>query len=100
MSSDREGVYSGKKRGMAVLWRRLYKNAAFAYNPDNCHRLETMMEHIMAKDDMKEVIETALTARYGQDGSKATWQWIKEQNPSVDPSLYKKLRWFNRNSLS
>lgn len=66
---------------------------------DNENVLSTMYQTItemaqvptMAKNDIKDIIETALTARYGEDGSKATWQWIKEQNPSVDPGLYTKL---------
>lgn len=44
------------------------------------------------KDDLKEVVTAAISGRYGPNGSQATWQWIKEQNLSVDPSLYTKIQ--------
>lgn len=43
-------------------------------------------------DQLKQVVTAALDARYGDDGSKAMWQWIQEQNPTVDPGLYQKLQ--------
>ncbi len=46
----------------------------------------------MMKDDLKEVVTAALSGRYGADGSKATFQWLKEQNPTVDAQLYRKIQ--------
>lgn len=46
----------------------------------------------MYADDVTKVVTAAVQGRYGQDGSKATWQWIKEQNPNVDPSMYKQIQ--------
>lgn len=46
----------------------------------------------MMKDDLKEVIKEALTSRYGSEGSKATFQWLKEQNPNIDAQLYRKIQ--------
>jgi len=46
----------------------------------------------MMKNDLKEVIREAIGGRYGSDGSKATWQWIKEHNPTVDPDLYRNIQ--------
>lgn len=46
----------------------------------------------MSKDDKKEIIDAAMGGRYGKDGMKATWAWIKEQNPDVDNALYQKLQ--------
>lgn len=46
----------------------------------------------MARDDLKETIQAAIQGRYGKDGSKAVFQFIKEQNPSVDPGLYRTLQ--------
>lgn len=46
----------------------------------------------MMKDDVKEIVTAALSGRYGADGSKAVFQFIKEQNPTVDPQLYRKIQ--------
>ena len=46
-SSDREAVYSGKHRGLQKLWRLFFKNPSFVFNPDRCHRFESMMDEIM-----------------------------------------------------
>ncbi|MNG47061.1 hypothetical protein D3C79_49280 [compost metagenome] len=40
-------------------------------------------------DGLKEVITAAVTGRYGDKGSQATMQWIQEQNPNVDSSMFK-----------
>lgn len=42
----------------------------------------------MYKDDLQDVIQATFQGRYGQDGSKAMFQWIKEQNIQFDSSLY------------
>jgi hypothetical protein len=41
--------------------------------------------------DTQKVVTAAIQARYGQEGSKALMQWIKEQNPSLDSSVYTKI---------
>lgn len=46
----------------------------------------------MYKDDFKEVLTGALTGRYGKDGSKAAFQWIKEHDIKFDSSLYTKIQ--------
>lgn len=46
----------------------------------------------MQRDDLKEVYKSALEGRYGQNGSGAVMQWIKEQNPQLDPALYSRLQ--------
>lgn len=40
---------------------------------------------------VKDAITAANTGRYGADGSKAMMQWIKEQNPTIDASIFKKI---------
>jgi len=46
----------------------------------------------MARDDMVKIVSAALEGRYGADGSKATFQFLKEQNPNIDPQLYRKIQ--------
>jgi hypothetical protein len=33
-----------------------------------------------------------MAGRYGEKGSQATWQWLKEQNPTLDVSAYTKIQ--------
>lgn len=42
-------------------------------------------------NDFKDIYRGMLEGRYGEDGSKAMFQWIQEQNPQLDVSLYTKL---------
>ena len=41
---------------------------------------------------LKDLFTSALTSRYGADGSKAMLQFIKEQNPTIDPGLFKEIQ--------
>ncbi len=43
-------------------------------------------------DKLKEILEGALSSRYGEDGSQAAMHWISEQNPSLDASVYLKIQ--------
>jgi len=42
----------------------------------------------MATNQLSELVEKTLSSRYGEDGSKALFQFIQEQNPSISPELY------------
>lgn len=46
----------------------------------------------MQRDDVKEVVVAAITSRYGSEGSKAMFQWIKEQNPTLNSTVYTQLQ--------
>ena len=47
----------------------------------------------IARDDLTKVMESALSARYGEGGSKAVFNWIQENYPGkVDPKLYQKVQ--------
>ena len=48
---------------------------------------------VLAIEGLKEVMTAALQGRYGENGSQATMQWIKENYPGqVDPGLYAKVQ--------
>ena len=42
----------------------------------------------MCKQDVMDIYEGALTGRYGENGSQAMFQFLQEQNPQIDASLY------------
>lgn len=46
----------------------------------------------MQRDDLSAVVTAALEGRYGEDGSKAVFQWIQEQNPQIDSTVYVQLQ--------
>jgi len=47
----------------------------------------------LATKDLKDVMSSALSARYGEDGSQAVFQFIKEAYPGqVDPGLYRQIQ--------
>lgn len=46
----------------------------------------------MQRDDQIAVIEAALNARYGEDGTQAMFQMISEQNPNLDSAVYTKIQ--------
>jgi len=46
----------------------------------------------MQRDDLTKVVEAALSARYGEDGSQAVFQFIQEQNPQIDSTVYVQLQ--------
>jgi hypothetical protein len=41
--------------------------------------------------DFKEVCKSWVKGRYGDNGSQAAFQWLKEHNVNIDSSIYKKL---------
>lgn len=46
----------------------------------------------MQRDDLSQVVTDALNARYGQEGARAVFQAIQEQNPQIDSAVYTKIQ--------
>ena len=46
----------------------------------------------MYKNDLKEIVSASIQGRYGPNGSQAVFQMLKEQNPTLDPAMYKKIQ--------
>jgi len=46
----------------------------------------------MYRDDFVKVVKADMEGRYGDSGSKATFQWLKERNLDYDASIYKKVQ--------
>ena len=46
----------------------------------------------MQRDDLTAVVTAALEARFGEDGSRAMFQFIQEQNPNIDSTVYVELQ--------
>jgi hypothetical protein len=42
----------------------------------------------MQTEDLAQLFNGSLDARYGSEGSQAAMQWIREQNPNLDQSTY------------
>jgi hypothetical protein len=46
----------------------------------------------MYRNDIKDIYKDVLKGRYGENGSQAMFQFLKEQNPQIDAGLYKAIQ--------
>lgn len=75
-----EGIVATHKNNQNILSQYGQKIAEAAQVPE------------MARQDTQVLIREAIQGRYGSGGSGAIFQAIQEQNPSIDPVLYRKLQ--------
>lgn len=63
-------------------------------NYDNFYKkvVETVGVTDKYATDFKKIYDGVMEGRYGEDGSKAMFQMITEQNPQMDQSLYKQVQ--------
>ena len=53
---------------------------------------EMVQVNDMYADDFKKVYDDLMKGRYGENGSKAMFQWIQENMPNFDSSMYKNVQ--------
>ena len=46
----------------------------------------------MYRNDVKDIYKEVMAGRYGDNGSQAMFQFLKEQNPQIDAGLYKAIQ--------
>jgi len=81
--------YGNKMENQLVAVQQDNKNILAQYGQKV---MEVAQVPTMYRDDLVKVTSAAIQGRYGADGSKATFQWLKEQNPNLDASLYKQIQ--------
>lgn len=69
-----------------------YDNVQNVYSSYTNKVMEAAQINEMYREDVKDVITSALDSRYGEDGVQSAFTWIKEQNPTLDASVYVKLQ--------
>ena len=46
----------------------------------------------MYREDLKDVVTTAIKAKYGEKGSQAMFQWFKDSDLKIDTKMYEKIQ--------
>ncbi len=68
-----------------------YQNSQNLYATYTNKVLEISQLPAMYRDDLIKVVTASMQGRYGKEGSKATWQFLTEHNPTLDSTLYNKI---------
>lgn len=87
--------YMGAVNGGAKLEANIEKFHKSSQNTLSSYTLklkEAAKVPEMYVESLRSVIKDTFEGRYGEGGSKATFQWIQENNIPIDPSVYTKLQ--------
>jgi hypothetical protein len=84
------GIYNGN----AAIEKKIL--AVDEQNRNNLSNFTLRVQEMAQVPDMqvaglKEIVSATMTGRYGDDGSRALLQFITEQNPALDQSIYVKI---------
>ncbi len=84
--------YSAAKDGNIdeIAIKAEYKNGRNILGQFTAKLTELAQVRTMAIDDQERIIK-AVFGKDGRAGNQAAWQWVKEQNPTVDISVTKQL---------
>ena len=74
--------YGNKTEQQLIAVREDNKNILAQYGQKVLEAAQVPQQY---QADLTKVTTAAIQGRYGQDGSKATFQFLKEQNPQLDP---------------
>lgn len=112
MSTKQIGILGSL--GVAALFLVIFIGTAFSFRSDcvgleagikaqheqNKNNYDNMWKRFresaqvtaMQAEDLKKLYDSAMTARYGEDGSRAAIQFIREHNPTLDSAVYVQLQ--------
>lgn len=94
------GIFAGTSYVSAYNYGNVTENQIVATYKNNENILAQYSNRIaemaqvpeMQRDDLLAVYKETMAGRYGKDGSKAVFQWLKEQNPQLNNELYTRLQ--------
>lgn len=71
--------------------------AQYSQNQNNYDNFFKKVKEVAKVSDkysasFKELYDNVMKGRYGENGSVATFQWLQENNPTLDPSIYKQIQ--------
>jgi len=84
--------FSNDANGLEVDITSQYTQMKNVYDNGWKEVMETAQVPESYRDDMIKVWQTALSGRYGANGSQATMQFIKEANPNMNSKLYERVQ--------
>ena len=88
------GVFSWYGTGIDLqeTTKAQYRSNQVSYDAFWKSVTETAQVPAAYKEDFKGILLAETTAKYGPEGSKATFQWFKERNLTLPPELYTKVQ--------